>query len=172
MQACETSESNCLVNILDEKTGEKFEYMLTTSRNVDPFSDPPRISTDSLVGRALIGKRQNDKCEVKTPDGIRHYRILSIRPGVGMSSPKEKPEQKKDCNHCRLLRNDECVGRRQICEGFAWAPDFSKEELGSFPSSGMASRIRDAKGKYERTHGNNTKSAHYWKDKDGRMKFD
>lgn len=106
MQACETSESNCLVNILDEKTGEKFEYMLTTSRNVDPFSDPPRISTDSLVGRALIGKRQNDKCEVKTPDGIRHYRILSIRPVVGMSSPKEKPEQKKDCNHCRLLRND------------------------------------------------------------------
>ena len=171
MRTRETVEPNDLVNVLDEKTGEKFEYILTASRDADPFSDPPRISTDSLVGRGLLGKRLNDKCEVKTPEGIQHYRILSIRPGEEVSSSKEDSEQKKDCNHCRLLRNDECAGAREICQYFRWACGYSKEELESFPSSGMASRIRDAKGKYERTHGNNTKSAHYWKDKDGRMKF-
>jgi len=36
------------------------------------------ISVDSPLGRALIGKQEQDLVEVKTPNGLREYEILEI----------------------------------------------------------------------------------------------
>ena len=37
-----------------------------------------KISNESPVGAALLGKKKNDMVEVKTPGGIAKYKVLSI----------------------------------------------------------------------------------------------
>ncbi|MDR0356996.1 MAG: GreA/GreB family elongation factor, partial [Clostridiales Family XIII bacterium] len=37
-----------------------------------------RISNESLVGSALLGKKAKEKVTVQTPDGAVRYEILSI----------------------------------------------------------------------------------------------
>ena len=37
-----------------------------------------KISNDSPVGEALLGRKKDDTVEVKTPAGVSKYKILSI----------------------------------------------------------------------------------------------
>jgi transcription elongation factor GreA len=64
------------VTIEDVDTNEKKIYQLLGRDD----SDIGRgiISVDSPLGRALIGKQQQEFVEVKTPNGLREYEILEV----------------------------------------------------------------------------------------------
>ena len=55
---------------------ETAEYTIVSSSEADPIHG--KISNVSPVGAALIDKRIKDKVDVKLPDGIAKYEILSI----------------------------------------------------------------------------------------------
>ena len=65
------------VTLLDEEFNEKLEYTIVGSSEADPFNN--RISNESPVGVAILGKAKGDKVEVNTPDGMVSFKILSIQ---------------------------------------------------------------------------------------------
>lgn len=52
------------------------EYTIVGSSEADPFAG--KISNESPVGQALLGKKVKDKVEVQIPDGTVTYQIVSI----------------------------------------------------------------------------------------------
>ena len=61
-----------------ERGGDDDEmYQIVGSAEADPTRG--RISNESPVGRALLGKRIGDEVQVKIPDGMRHLKITEIR---------------------------------------------------------------------------------------------
>lgn len=52
-------------------------YQIVGSAEADPTRG--RISNESPIGRALLGKRIGDEIQVKVPDGVRHLKIIDIR---------------------------------------------------------------------------------------------
>ena len=65
------------VTLLDEEFNEELEYTIVGSSKADPFNN--RISNESPVGVAILGKAKGDKVEVNTPDGMVSFKILSIQ---------------------------------------------------------------------------------------------
>lgn len=58
------------VRIKNIETREKEEYQIVGITDADPFAEPvPKISNESPMGKALLGKRKTDKVEVEFPDG-------------------------------------------------------------------------------------------------------
>ncbi|MPN52893.1 Transcription elongation factor GreA [bioreactor metagenome] len=53
------------------------EYTIVGSAEADPIN--LKISNESPVGKALIGKKVGDVVEIQVPDGILKYRILHIK---------------------------------------------------------------------------------------------
>lgn len=53
-------------------------FIIVGSTESDPFAEPPKISNESAVGRALLGNKVGDTVEVMIPDGIVHYQIEAI----------------------------------------------------------------------------------------------
>ena len=66
------------VKIKDQDTGDVEEYTIVGSTEADPFAEPAKISSDSEVGRRLLGKKVGDKVEVSVPDGLLHYVVEDI----------------------------------------------------------------------------------------------
>jgi len=64
------------VKVHDEETKEEFEYMLVSEEESD-FSEN-KISVTSPVGKALLGHREGDVVEIKTPGGVMFYKITGI----------------------------------------------------------------------------------------------
>ena len=64
------------VKLLDTAYNEEIEYIIVGSSEADPFNN--RISNESPVGSAILGKKQGDSVEVNTPDGPVTFKILSI----------------------------------------------------------------------------------------------
>ena len=64
------------VTLLDVETGEQFEYSIVGSAEPDPFNS--RISNDSPVGKALLGRKVGEEIEVKVPVGVLRYQINAI----------------------------------------------------------------------------------------------
>ena len=64
------------VTLLDVETGEQFEYSIVGSAEADPFNS--RISNESPVGKALLGRKVGEELEVKVPVGVLRYRINAI----------------------------------------------------------------------------------------------
>ena len=44
-------------------------YSIVDATEIDPFSDPIRVSVESSVGKALVGSKVGDKVEVSVPGG-------------------------------------------------------------------------------------------------------
>ena len=65
------------VKVLDVETNEELEYKIVGSAEADPGK--AKISNESPVGRALIGKTVNSEVEVIVPDGIIKMKILDIK---------------------------------------------------------------------------------------------
>ena len=65
------------VTLLDEEFNEELDYTIVGSSEADPFNN--RISNESPVGVAILGKVKGDKVEVNTPDGMVSFKILSIQ---------------------------------------------------------------------------------------------
>ncbi len=59
-----------------EVDGKKSEIEIVGGTDADPISG--KISCDSPIGRAFIGKKLGDVCIVTTPSGEKEYKILNI----------------------------------------------------------------------------------------------
>ncbi len=64
------------VKVYDMEFEEEVDYHIVGSTEADPAS--LKISNDSPVGRALIGKKAGDMVEVTVPDGIVKLKVLEI----------------------------------------------------------------------------------------------
>jgi len=65
-----------IVKVLDIEFDEKVEYTIVGSTEVDLSAN--KISNESPIGRALLGKKKNNVVEVQAPVGIIKLKILSI----------------------------------------------------------------------------------------------
>jgi transcription elongation factor GreA len=66
----------CSVRILDLEYNEEMEYKIVGSTEADSLQG--KISNESPVGRALIGKKVGDLVKVESPVGELEYKLLSI----------------------------------------------------------------------------------------------
>ena len=64
------------VRVRDLEYGEEIVYHVVSAAEADLATG--KISTDSPVGRALIGRRIGDTIEVSTPGGLARFEILEI----------------------------------------------------------------------------------------------
>lgn len=66
----------CTVTLFDEDFDEEVTYKIMSAAEGDPLNGV--LSSASPVGKALIGKKANDKVVVETPGGSITYKILKI----------------------------------------------------------------------------------------------
>ena len=64
------------VKVYDEEFDEELEYSIVGSTEADP--DMFKISDESPVGKALIGRNIGETVDVETPGGVFKLKILSI----------------------------------------------------------------------------------------------
>lgn len=64
------------VQVLDMEFDEKVEYTIVGSTEVDLAAN--KISNESPIGGALLGKKKNDVVEVEAPAGMLSFKILKI----------------------------------------------------------------------------------------------
>jgi transcription elongation factor GreA len=65
------------VRLRDVAAKKTFEYHIVGSAEADPASN--RLSNESPVGKALIGKKKGETVEVAAPRGSRKFKILEIK---------------------------------------------------------------------------------------------
>lgn len=56
--------------------GKEKEYMIVGAQEADPLSG--KISNQSPLGEAFMGKSKGDKVAVKVPAGIQEYKIINV----------------------------------------------------------------------------------------------
>ena len=66
------------VKIEDVETKETEEYTIVGTTEADPMAEPPRISNESPVGRAILGHKVGDVIKVRTPVGELDYKVVAI----------------------------------------------------------------------------------------------
>jgi len=59
-----------------ESEGEKRELEIVSGNSADPLKG--KISCESPLGKAFLGKSEGDTCLVDTPSGEKEYKILRI----------------------------------------------------------------------------------------------
>ncbi len=64
------------VKLLDVEENEEFEYMMVGSVEADPENH--RISNESPVGQAILGRKAGEAIQVEVPSGTIEYRIIEI----------------------------------------------------------------------------------------------
>ena len=64
------------VKVKDFEFDEEVEYTIVGSAEADPMNF--KISNESPVGKALIGKKIGEIVEVQVPDGVNKFEILEI----------------------------------------------------------------------------------------------
>ena len=67
-----------IVVVQDEKTGENLTLQIVAPAEATVLEEPMRISDESPLGGALLGRKEGDKVRVNTPSGRKNYRILSV----------------------------------------------------------------------------------------------
>ncbi|MFB5066605.1 MAG: transcription elongation factor GreA [Candidatus Wallacebacter cryptica] len=65
------------VKLKDLETNEIFEYKIVGSAEADPMN--AKISNESPVGKALIGKTPGAVVDVEVADGVLQYELLEVR---------------------------------------------------------------------------------------------
>ena len=66
----------CKVRILDMEFNEELEYKIVGSTEANSLKG--KISNESPVGKALIGKKKGEVAEVETQVGVLKYKVLEI----------------------------------------------------------------------------------------------
>ena len=64
------------VTVYDYEFDEEIVFHIVGSTEADPFAG--KISNESPIGKAILGKSEGDEVEVQVPDGVVKYKILSI----------------------------------------------------------------------------------------------
>ena len=72
----ETVSVGSKVTIKDLESGDEFEYVIVGSMEADPSDF--KISNESPVGKAIIGKKKGSVVEVNVPVGILKYQVVQI----------------------------------------------------------------------------------------------
>ena len=67
----------CIVKILDVEYSEELEYKIVGSTEANSLDG--KISNESPVGRALLGKKAGETVDVETQAGVIQYKILDIQ---------------------------------------------------------------------------------------------
>ena len=65
-----------IVQVLDVEYDEKVEYKIVGSAEADISEN--KISNESPIGKALLGRKKNDVVDVETPGGMLQFKILKI----------------------------------------------------------------------------------------------
>ena len=65
-----------IVKIYDKEFDEEVEYTIVGSAEADPYDF--KISNESPVGKALLGRQKGEEVNVTVPDGITKLKILDI----------------------------------------------------------------------------------------------
>ncbi|PRR76647.1 Transcription elongation factor GreA [Clostridium liquoris] len=73
----DTVSVGTIAKVKDYDLDEEVEFFIVGSAEADPMEN--KISNESPVGSALIGKKVGDIVEVSVPDGVSKYEILSVR---------------------------------------------------------------------------------------------
>ena len=66
-----------IVMVMDYEFDEEVEYTIVGSAEADPMNF--KISNESPVGSALLGKKVGDVVEVAVPSGVSKFEVLEIR---------------------------------------------------------------------------------------------
>ena len=74
--AGDTVNFGAMVKLLDLNTDKEIKYQLLSEFESDV--NKGIIAIESIVGRALVGKKKGDEVEIKTPAGIKEYEVLSV----------------------------------------------------------------------------------------------
>lgn len=72
----DTVKFGATVSLEDEETGDKVKYMIVGEHEANVKEG--KISINSPIARALIGKAKGESCEVNTPRGSRSYEVLKV----------------------------------------------------------------------------------------------
>ena len=67
----------CMVKVYDEEFDEELEFRLVGSTEANSLEH--KISNESPVGQALIGRKVGETVEVETQAGVMTYKILDIQ---------------------------------------------------------------------------------------------
>lgn len=70
----------CTVRVFDEEFEEEMEFQIVGSSEANSLQG--KISNESPVGRALIGKSVNDEVSVETQAGTIEYKVLAIQRSI------------------------------------------------------------------------------------------
>ncbi len=65
------------VEVKDAGSNEKWEFTLVGSNEADPVRG--KLSNESPVGAALVGKKKGELIEVKAPGGVMKYKVVAIK---------------------------------------------------------------------------------------------
>lgn len=65
-----------IVKLYDYDFEEEVVYTIVGSTEADPFEG--KISNESPIGKAILGKTEGEEVEVQVPDGVAKFKILSI----------------------------------------------------------------------------------------------
>ena len=66
----------CKVRLLDVEFAEEIEYQIVGSTEANPQKG--RISDESPIGKALLGRREGETVNAEAPMGVISYKILEI----------------------------------------------------------------------------------------------
>lgn len=67
-----------MVTITDLEKSETETFKIVGTTEADILSSPAKISNESPIGKALIGKKKWEKIKVKTPGGVFEYKVDEI----------------------------------------------------------------------------------------------
>ena len=76
----DTINVGCTVTVYDKEFEEEMEFKIVGSTEANSLEG--RISNESPVGRALLGKRVGDVVEVETHTGVMEYEVLKIERSI------------------------------------------------------------------------------------------
>ena len=70
----------CTVKVLDEEFDEELEFQIVGSSEANSLKG--KISNESPVGRALIGREVGEEVDVETQAGVIRYKVLEIERSI------------------------------------------------------------------------------------------
>ncbi|MEC0244022.1 transcription elongation factor GreA [Paenibacillus dokdonensis] len=65
------------VTVQDLEFGDTMEYTIVGTAESDPLNN--KISNESPVGKAILGKQKNTTVDVNVPAGVVQYKIIDIK---------------------------------------------------------------------------------------------
>lgn len=71
-----TVEIGCTVSVMNIEDQEEEQYTIVGSTEADPLSQ--KISNESPLGKALLGRERHDVVEIQSPSGRRKYEVVNV----------------------------------------------------------------------------------------------